>query len=45
MTDKLAILGGPAASTLEQASFTQWPIYGEEEVAAVARDPAMAVLP
>ena len=37
MTEKLAVLGGPAAITMEQDPFTQWPIYGEEE-AEVAAD-------
>ncbi len=37
MPDKLALLGGTPAITMEQDHFTQWPIYGEEE-AEVAAD-------
>ena len=36
MDDRLAVLGGQPAITIEQAPFTQWPIYGEEEVEAVS---------
>ena len=36
MSDKLAILGGSPAITMEQDHFTQWPIYGEEEAEAAA---------
>ena len=36
MSDKLAILGGVPAITIEQDHFTQWPIYGEEEAQAAA---------
>lgn len=37
MSEKLAALGGPAAISMDQDHFTQWPIYGEEE-AEVAAD-------
>ena len=36
MAERLAILGGEPAITLPQDTFTQWPIYGEEEVEAVS---------
>ena len=36
MEGKMAILGGEPAITLPQDIYTQWPIYGEEEVEAVS---------
>lgn len=36
MAEKLALLGGEPAITLPQDTYTQWPIYGEEEVEAVS---------
>ena len=35
MTDTLAGLGGRPAITLDHAYYTQWPIYGDEEIEAV----------
>ena len=31
MTDQPAALGGSPAVTIDQAHYTQWPIYTEEE--------------
>lgn len=45
MTAQLALLGGEPAVTLDHDYYTQWPIYGEEEVQAVTgliRDHALA---
>lgn len=36
MDDRLAILGGQAAITIDHDTYAQWPIYGEEEVEAVS---------
>ena len=36
MDNKLAILGGSPAITIDHDTFAQWPIYGEEEVEAVS---------
>lgn len=35
MAEQLALLGGRPAVTLDQGQYTEWPIYGDEEVAAV----------
>ena len=35
MTDQLAFLGGDPAVTIDQDYYTEWPIYGDEEIEAV----------
>ena len=35
MTDQLALLGGDPAVTIDQDYYTEWPIYGDEEIEAV----------
>ncbi|MBM3933226.1 MAG: DegT/DnrJ/EryC1/StrS family aminotransferase [SAR202 cluster bacterium] len=37
MAEQLAILGGKLAITLDHKDFSQWPIYGEEEVEVVSK--------